>query len=218
MTYVKWTFLALIALLLGSFLNYCLPGHDVVRIVGSEVRRVETRGNSIFWAGSEPSNATTGSRDVKFISAIRQNDRPVVYRNEDTGWGWPPYFKFNSSDLQARAADLTSTKEAPKWVLVKQYGWRNQLFSIYPNALSFKAVDGPDVRVIPWFNIVFLTGLAALFLLIRRLVRRFWARRIDPVVEDVTEAFEDVDQRADAAVRNLRGRRQRLREWFVERF
>ena len=154
----------------------------VVRIVENEVRRVETSSGSWFWNSAEPADSTTGNRDVKFISTMQANEKPLVYRNEDTGWGWPPYYKFNSADIQARAADMVSTAEAPKWVLVKRYGWRNQFFSIYPNVLKLTAVDSPDVRVIPWLTIIVLTGLAVLVFFVRRIWNRFWENRVDPVV------------------------------------
>ncbi|OSP56184.1 DUF1523 family protein [Pseudoruegeria sp. SK021] len=218
MTYIKWTFLALVALLIGGFLHYTLPSNDVVRIVENEVRRVEIGNNGLFWGGSEPADATTNNRDVKFISAIREGGGTIVYRNEDTGWGWPPYYKFNSADIQARAADLVSTSQAPQWVLIKHYGWRNQLFSIYPNVLSLKAVDSPDVSTIPWIKILVLGGLLALALFVRSVLKRFWANRVDPVVADVADAFDDAGDRVDARAKKFRGRRQRFREWWVETF
>lgn len=218
MAYVKWTFWAVLALLVGGFLHYTLPRHDVLRIVDTEVRRVEISGGSLFWGDSEPGAATVGNRDVKFISGVKESGRPKVFRNEDTGWGWPPYYKFNSADLQARAADRISNQEAPRWILVKSYGWRNQFFSIYPNALSVKEVAGPDVRVIPWFNLIVVGGLVALVLVIRAAIKRFWAKRVDPVVEDVASAFDSADDQMEAAAKRFRGRRQRFREWWVETF
>ncbi|WP_193140473.1 MULTISPECIES: DUF1523 family protein [unclassified Meridianimarinicoccus] len=218
MVYVKWIFWGLMVLLLGGFLHYTLPRHDTLRIVETEVRRVEVGEGSLFWGSSEPGAMTAGNRDVKFISGVRESGRTKVFRNEDTGWGWPPYMKFNSADLQARAADLTSSQDAPRWILVKSYGWRNQLLSVFPNVLSLKEVSGPDHRVIPVFNILVLTGLAALVLVIRAFVKRFWANRVDPVVEDVASAFDAADDHVDAAGRRFRGRREKFREWWVETF
>ena len=218
MSVVKWVFLGLLALIVGGFLHYTLPRHDVVRIVESENRRVEVGSNALFWGSSEPADSTTGNRDVKFVSAISETGRPRVYRNEDTGWGWPSYFKFNSSDVQARAADLISSASAPQWVQVRYYGWRFNLMSIYPNLLAVKAVDSPDVRVIPWFNIVVLTGLVAFLLLVRSLWKRFRANRIDPVAAEVAKAFDSADDRVDAAAEKFRGNRQKFREWWVETF
>ena len=129
----------------------------------------------------------------------------MVFRNEDTGFGWPPYFKLDSSNLQAKARDLASTVEAPKWVSVTHYGWRNELISIYPNAVRVKPVEGPDVRIIPWVNIVILLVLAVLALLVRRAWKRFWARRIDPVLEDIGEAGEAASDRAKGLLGWLKG-------------
>jgi hypothetical protein len=106
----------------------------------------------------------------------------MIYRNEDTGWGWPPYFKFDTANLQARASDLMSKKSAEdaQWVAIRHYGWRNEFFSIYPNAISLWAVDGPEARIIPWFNIILLTLLAAGYWAIRVRWNRFWKRRGRP--------------------------------------
>lgn len=217
MRYIKWTFLAALLLLAGGFLHYTLPRHDVVRIVETEVRRVEIPTGSLFWNSAE-SVGTSTNRDVKFVGTIRENGRPLVYRNEDTGWGWPPYWKFNSSDMQARASDLISPAATPQWVQIKRYGWRNQFFSIYPNVLSMKEVASPDVRIIPWFNIVVLSGLAIALYLIRRLWKRFMRNRVDPVVADVAQAFDSVDDKADAAAVKFRGKRMKFREWLTETF
>ena len=49
MRYVKWTLIALIVLIVGSFLHYTLPQHDIVRIVGTNTERTIVAGNrSIF--------------------------------------------------------------------------------------------------------------------------------------------------------------------------
>lgn len=218
MGYVKWTFRLLLLLIVGLFLHYTLPGHDIVRIVGSEVRLQEISGwDRIFWNSAEQRNVNNENRDVKFISAIRDNGKSIVYRNEDTGWGWPPYFKFDSADVQAKAADLQSNTAAPQWVLVTSYGWRSNLLTIYPNVLSLKDVDGPNHTVIPWFNIAVIVGLVALVLLIWRTWRRFRRNRIDPIVRDVADAFEP-EERGGLTGKPFRGRKERFREWWVEHF
>jgi hypothetical protein len=217
MAYVKWTLLALVALLVAGFLHYTLPRHDVMRIVETEVRRVEVPAGSLFWGTSEPGD-TTGNRDVKFISGVTEGGTAIVFRNEDTGWGWPPYYKFDSADLQARAADSVSARGTPEWMLVRYYGWRSNLFSIFPNALAISPATGPDMRVIPWFNMVVLAGLVALVLFLRTVLRRFWRNRVDPVVARVTEGFDQADEKADAARDRFRGTRQKFREWWTETF
>ena len=193
-----------------------------MRIVETEVRRVEVPPNALFWGSSEPSNAASGNRDVKFISTVFEGGRPRVFRNEDTGWGWPPYFKFDSADLQARASDNVSSEADPRWVRVTYYGVRSNLFSIYPNMLSISPATGPDMRVIPYTRIVILVILAAMLLTIRWLLKRFWRNRVDPVVRDVSEAFDAaddaVDERLSRSRKEFRGRKERLREWWVELF
>ena len=189
MAYVRWTIRILILIILGTVLHYTLPQRDIVFISNTEVRRVDFGSNSIFWANSGSGDAVDAlNRDVPFIETVQPNGEVIVYRNEDTGWGWPPYFKFDSSDLQAEAGKLESNEDNPKWVALRHYGWRNTWLSIFPNALSIKQVDGPDTRLIPWFNIVFLTILGAILLTLWRLWRNFRQRRIDPVLEDIDEA------------------------------
>lgn len=182
---VKWVFWIAVLTLTLAFLHYTLPRWDVVRITDTYETRVSFGTNSMFWTHARTGNAVTDTegRDVFFIQAIRPNGRPIVYRNQDTGWGWPPLFKFDTTNLQARAADLRSTSEAPKWVAIKHYGWRSELFTIFPNALSVKPVEGPDARVIPWGSIAALIGLAALVRAIWVRLRRLWTRRIDPLLD-----------------------------------
>jgi hypothetical protein len=114
MRYVKWTFWLLLIAAVASVLHYTLPRHDVVRIVGTENRRIDLGENRLFWATAPAvTEGQQAVRDIRFILAIRPNGREMVYRNEDTGWGWPPYFKFNSSNVQARATDLVSNLRQP---------------------------------------------------------------------------------------------------------
>ncbi len=185
MFYVKWGFWGLFWILLLSFLHYTLPRYDVVRITDTYEQRIDFGENAIFWANTGTGHAEgRTNRDVFFIQTVRPNDRVMVYRNEDTGWGWPPYFKFNTSNLQARAADLRSTSAAPEWVAIKRYGWRNEFLSIYPNAISVRRVDSPDERMISWVSIAILIFLAALFWGIYVRWKRFWANRNKPASDE----------------------------------
>jgi len=214
MRYVKWTLISLMALFAFAFLHYNLPQRDVVRIADTYEKRVDPGENSWFWSQPDSGNADAINRDVFFIQTIQTNNRVMVYRNEDTGWGWPPYFKFDTSNLQTEAADLKSTKDAPQWVVVKHYGWRNEFLSIYPNAVSVRAVDDPDVQLIPWLNIVILLILALIILRIYRMIQRFRERRIDPLLEDAGEAWDKVEDRADAVGEHATGLWGRLRVWL----
>ena len=209
MTYVRWTFRIFMILLIGGFLHYTLPQRDIVRIVNTYEERQDFGGlTRIFWSsGSAGTGETPVNRDVLFVQTVKANGDTMVFRNEDTGWGWPPYFKFDTADLQTEAADATSTSDAPEWYALRHYGWRNTILSIFPNALSMKPVAGPDVRLIPWFNIVFLTILAVILLTIWRLWRNFRQARIDPVLEDIDEGAEAARGRVRGLFDRMIGRR-----------
>lgn len=208
MRYLRWSFWIIVWIIVGGFFHYTLPQTDIARIVNTEVRREDFGSNSLFWARGDAGGAAgLTSRDVRFIEAFRANDQPMVYRNEDTGWGWPPYFKLDSSNLQAEARDLISTKDAPTWVAIKHYGWRSEWFSIYPNAVSVREVAGPDTRIIPWTSIVVLTLFAAIVTGLWVRWRRFREARIDPVIEDIGDGWDAVEDQ----VSDTRGR---LRKWF----
>ncbi len=192
MVYVKWVFWGVFWVIIFAFLNYTLPQHDIARITDTYEKRVDFGENSIFWANSASGNAAAPTnRDVFFIQAFRPNDKPMIYRNEDTGWGWPPYFKFDTSNLQAEASDMISKKSAgaAQWVSITHYGWRNEFLSIFPNAISVKAVAGPDVRIIPWLNIIILTLMAALVWGIWARWRKFWTRREKRKFDEYTDGW-----------------------------
>lgn len=172
--YLKWGLIVFVAAMFAAFLHYSLPQWDVVRISDTYEKRVNPGSNSWFWANADAGEAAAEARDVFFIQTKQPDDDPMIYRNEDTGWGWPFVFKFDTANVQADAADLKSTVEAPKWVAVKHYGWRNEYFSIYPNALAVKPVDGPDARVIPWISLGILTLiLMAVWAVTSRVVRLY---------------------------------------------
>ncbi len=162
----KYVILAIVLVLVGGFLHYNLPRTAVVQVTGTDVKRLD-RGPS----------ENVASRDVRFISARSQNGKIWVFRNEDTGWGWPPYFKFDSATLTAEAQTFASEADKP-WVLVRYYGWRVDIFSLFPNAISLKVVDR-DHANIPIFNIIVLLVLAGVAFFVWRLMARV-ADKIDP--------------------------------------
>ncbi|MFD1509725.1 DUF1523 family protein [Lacimonas salitolerans] len=208
MYYLKWAFWITVWGLIAAFLHYTLPHQDVVRIADTYEQRIDFGENSIFWANQGTGNAEgMANRDVFFIQAFRPSNRPSIYRNEDTGWGWPPYFKFDTANLQAEANNLRSTQNDPQWVVLRHYGWRNEFLSIYPNAISVRAVDGPDVTIIPWLNIVILIVFFAVVWAVWVRWRRFRRARIDPVFEDIGDGF-------DAAGDSFADTRGRIRRWL----
>lgn len=205
MRYVPWILLALALLLFGSFLHYVLPQHDIVRVVNTEVRRVTPGGNALFWSTADTDDAS-GTRDVLFIETIRPNGNPSVYRNEDTGLVWPPYFKFDSANVQAVGQDLESTQANPRWVAVRHYGWRMPWFSIFPNATTLWEVESENTRIIPYFNIIFLLCLSGALFWLWRVWRGFREDRIDPVLADIDEAVEETRARGRGFWRRITGR------------
>lgn len=160
---VGWVLVAILAVAFLAFLNYYLPSTDVVRVTGTDVKRMDAR---------RPDPAVgERSRDVRFISAMDYDgDGPITYRNEDTGWGFPFYFKFDSGDVTTRVQNILASDAATP-VAVTYYGWRIPIFDLYPNAVSVRRVSA-DYTPIPYTTIVVLLLLAAfgvwLFLRIRR--------------------------------------------------
>jgi len=205
MRIVKWVFWISVWALLAAFFHYTLPQTDIVRVTDTYEKRIDYGGNSIFWSGTSVDRAGQSvNRDVFFIQTRRADGDVMVYRNEDTGWGWPPYFKFDTANLQAEAADARSTTGAPQYYALKHYGWRSELLSIYPNAVSLRAVDGPAAgKGIPVLNIIILTLFAALIYAIWVRWRRFRRARLDPSIE----ALED----------DIAARRGRFARWRAER-
>ena len=104
--------------------------------------------------------------------------------------------------------NLESTESSPQWVAVRHYGWRSTLISIFPNATSLKPVDGPDVRLIPWFNIVFIVLLVMILATLWRLWLNFRRARIDPVLEDIDEGVDAAQGRAGAFLDRVFGKRR----------
>lgn len=194
MRYLKWAIRIIFVLFIVGLLHYTLPQQDIARITDTYEKRIDFGTNSLFWSGGDSgSAANTTNRDVFFIQAFRRNEKPMIYRNEDTGFGWPLFFKFDTSNLQAEASDMISKKSEAEtqWVVVRHYGWRNEYLSIYPNALSIRPIEDPNVRLIPWGNIIRLTLLAALFwgLWVRWV--HFREARIDPRLERVDDWMND---------------------------
>lgn len=207
LTSLKWTLRIVLFLGLAGFLHYTLPQHDIVRVTNTYNRMTSVSGTN-SWAYAAPDAGTvsaTNARDIRFVEAVYANDKVIVYRNEDTGWIWPPYFKYDSSNLQAKASDLKSTKAAPVWVSITHYGWRLPILSIYPNAVAVREVAGPDVRIIPYVNIIVLILAALGAFMIRRMWLQFLERTVEPVVAEVQETWDGVSAKADSASKGAKG-------------
>ncbi len=217
-TKIKWGIRIALIVIAGLFLHYTLPQHDIVRITNTYNKLTTVGSNWMFFSMGDVGTGAEAStnRDIRFIDAVYADGTSVqVYRNEDTGWIWPPYFKYDSSNLQAEATNLRSSKDAPQWVAVTHYGWRLAILSIYPNAVGMREVTGPDVRIIPWVNIIILTFLAFAIFMLRRMWLQFWERTIDPVVANAEEAWDAVDAQADSARAKAQGLLGRVGAWLA---
>ena len=212
-TKIKWGFALILLALVGSVLHYTLPQHDIVRLTRTYNQLTTLGSNGFFYASPDSGSPAAGDvrRDIRFIDAVFEDGSVMVYRNEDTGWIWPPYFKYDSSNLQAEASNLLSGETAPKWIMVTHYGWRMPIFSIYPNAVGLKVVSGPEVTVTPWVNIIVIVALILLVLTIRAMLIQFKQRSIDPVLDEISETFDEVEAKADAAGAGAKGLWARLR-------
>lgn len=202
MRIAKYVALALLAVLVVAFLNFYLPSKDVVRIVGTDVKRMDVVNRDFVKEGDGKSVGNT--RDVRFVNAVWEDGSPRVYRNEETDWGFPWYFKFDSGNVQAKAQNLASTQENPKWVVVTHYGWRIQIFSMFPNAVDIEQVDGPDYTPVPWFNIVFLISLAVLIWAIFSFLMRLRERHVDPIVDHIEEETAAYREAAESGAEEIK--------------
>lgn len=213
---IKMVLRLLIVSILALVLHYALPQHDVVQVVGvSEPRQDFGPVNRWFFAQADSGSATFANRDVKLIRTEkketfllgfipRDSTEIMVYRNEDTGLIWPPYFKFDSENLQTAALSSTNNGE---WAVITHYGWRIPFFSIFPNAVSIRTVEGPDVTIIPWFNIGFFIFVAFCFGMVRAMWRQFRERSVDPLLDSAGDHL-------DVAQAEIAERRSGVRNWL----
>ena len=158
--------LAIVLALIGFYALTCfyyLPRTMKVNVTGTEVKRQET----------PPTASGEKSRDVRYVMTEPLNGGTKVFRNEDTNWGWPPYFKFDSGDLSGQASNFAADPNKPV-VLVTYYGWHFNPFGLFPNLVSMRTVDR-SYEHLPLFNYVFvflsLVGFVLLYVGMRRLVR-----------------------------------------------
>lgn len=156
-------FLVVAAGALGLY--YVLPQYDVVLITGVEVKRVDDDG---VINAENPADGPT--RDVYFINTEDPVSKKVmVYRNDDTGWSFPWYFKFDSADVQAKAQGYS--RDAQQLALIRYYGWRIQILSVFPNITEIEATNSRD-EPFPWFNTIFFSVTTLLLLLVVIALRR----------------------------------------------
>ncbi len=130
--------------------SYYLPSTDIVKITGSEVKRVDNDGPI---SADNPADGPT--RDVYYIYTINENKKIMVYRNEDTGWSFPFYFKFNSADIQAQAQSANDANQISRIV---HYGWRFNMMNMFKNIVSIKPVDSFEASTFSFYTILKFAG------------------------------------------------------------
>lgn len=175
---IKFAMAAFLLAAVALFLFHNLPRTAVVQISGTDMKRVDRESGKVVDKNilDDQKSSKLKTYDVRYINSVARNGKTMVFRNEDTGWGWPPYFKFNSADLTAQAQAYASVPEKP-WVLVKYYGWRIRIFSMFPNAVSLRTVDR-DYNHFPLFNIVLISlMIIAVFILWRKIRKLLKGRR-----------------------------------------
>ena len=170
MKYIKYFLVVIFLSLVLFFAHYTLPSKDIVTIVGTEVVRTEVGNTPLFWVRG--GTGETLNRDIRFINGIKfGTDSERVYRNEDTGWRWPPYLKFDSGDIQAQAQRLAGNNA--ERVLINHYGIRSRTFSIYPNVTSIRELNPGETKPLNWLRYIGFGALVVLLLVFWRLWRLF---------------------------------------------
>ncbi|MDG2954498.1 DUF1523 family protein [Bisgaard Taxon 10/6] len=131
--YFLITVVVLFHAVLFAGIHFVFPHYETTHVTGVEVKRVDKDGPI---TKANPQDGPT--RDVYYIYTQRTDEsKPTVYRNEDTRWGFPFYFKFDSAVQQARASGFAQNK---KMVEVKYYGWNIVMFNEFRNVISMKEV------------------------------------------------------------------------------
>jgi hypothetical protein len=200
--YAKVTVAAAAILTSYLFLDYTLPRYDLIKPTEIGTRRFDEDGNYIRKSSSPVTGPT---RDVEMIygkastvetdasgaeKAVVHPERDMVYINEDTGWSWPWYFKFDTADIQS---DVAYHKTEGNFVWVESYGWRIEFFSWFPNVLKIVKYE-PGMTVINWTRYlvlaIWLGLIGTIWYWIRRIQRNISAR--------VEVAAQAAKERADA--------------------
>lgn len=197
----------LISLVPLSALHYALPQVDVVRIVDTEVKRTDVNPKATQVNDDKRANNTS---DVYYINAVDKNDKPKVYRNEDNWF----YIKVDSANVNTTAQALRSTQDNPVYVAIKHYGWRNEIFSWFPNTLSIKKVDA-DYTHVPVLNIIVLTVLFGFLFFVYRFVAKT-RQRIQDKLEQRNASREQARAQAEAQRNAPKPRDTAAEDWLNE--
>ena len=160
-------FLILVSLsffiVIGGVVNYAMPSYDETYVTGMEVRRMDKDG---VISKSNPADGEV--RDVYFLFTESEPNKVMVYRNEDTGWGLPPYFKFGSADIQAKAQAYANEKQR---VQIKHCECRIHWLNEFRNIVSIKPLLEGETVAKPIVSYVLYGVIVLLFFLSVQLIR-----------------------------------------------
>jgi len=194
------------ALTLAAALHYALPQVDVVRIVGTDVKRVD----STQQTREETADTDLRTVDVYFILAETSDGDVRNYRNEDA----LIYGKFDSSDLHTRARSISQNQA--NIVAIRHYGWRISFLSMFPNAVAVWEVES-DYRHLPIFNIIVLgllvSGVGYVIFRLRKIRARLAKQRAEREAERAAEEFRRAQERV--AVSDATADRNKARDDFL---
>lgn len=151
-------------IVLAAGVNYAFPSYEDTVVTGMEAKRIDKDGPI---SKSNPADGQV--RDAYFIFTKNPSTNKImVYRNEDTGWGLPFYFKFNSADVQAEAQSYANTGQL---VQIKYYGWRIVYFNEFRNIVSVKPLASAEEKSSPIFSYILYALLLFTFFLSVQLIR-----------------------------------------------
>lgn len=135
-----------------------MPSYEETIVTGMEVRRMDKDG---IISKANPADGEV--RDVYFLFTEEPETKKImVYRNEDTGWSLPPYFKFDSADIQAKAQAYANTNQR---VQIKYYGWRINWLNEFRNIVSIKPLAEAETVSKPIISYILYAILGFLFFL-----------------------------------------------------
>lgn len=155
--------LSLHIVLVGA-VNYAFPSYEQTMVTGMEVRRMDKDG---VISKSNPADGEV--RDVYFLFTEHPDTKAImVYRNEDTGWGLPLYFKFGSADIQAKAQAYANEK---RMVQIKYYGWRINWLNEFRNIVSITPLAEGESVSKPWISYILYAFFALTFFLSVQFIR-----------------------------------------------
>ncbi len=121
--------LALLLTLYGAVLCYALPRTIRARVYVPPC-----------CTGEFAPRPTIDASTVSFESPLGE---PLSFRNADTGWGFPPYGKFDSEEIERELGRLAEQRTGePVWITY--YGFWVPVVGLVPNIVALDAEGPPN--------------------------------------------------------------------------